>query len=37
MEDRVYDPKAIFNVIAKAKKHGFQIGVSTPELPVPKS
>jgi hypothetical protein len=37
MEDRVYDPKAISNVIAKAQKHGFQIGVSTPELHPPKS
>jgi hypothetical protein len=37
MEDCFYYPKAISNVIAKAKKHGFQMGVSTPELPLPKS
>jgi hypothetical protein len=37
MEDRVYDPNAISNIIAKAQKHGFQIGVSTPELRLPKS
>jgi uncharacterized protein YlbG (UPF0298 family) len=36
MEDRVYDPKDISNVTTKAKKHGFQIGVSTPELHQPK-
>jgi hypothetical protein len=32
VEDRVYDPKAIPNVITKA----FQIGVSTPKLHPPK-
>jgi uncharacterized protein YlbG (UPF0298 family) len=37
MENRVYDPKAISNIISKAQKHGFQIGVSTPELRPPKS
>jgi hypothetical protein len=37
MEDRVCYPKAISNVISKAQKHGFQIGVSTLELHPPKS